>query len=330
MELLEKLYSIHSPSGREKKMKKFVKNYIRANVPGAIISNDNAGNIYVVKGKSDTYPCLAAHLDQVQKAHSHDFTVLAVGDTIFGYSPSRRCTEGLGADDKNGIWIALRCLETFDVLKVAFFVGEETGCIGSSQADMDFFKDCRFVIEPDRRGGHDFIQSMSYTQVCSDEFRDATGYKDFGYELDEGLLTDVLCLVESGVGISCINLSCGYYNPHTDEESTSWSELNNCLSLVCHIIETCTDVYPHTYMEYDWSKWDWGRDDAGWNSGKTNVKKLHEPVVLHASDYPDAESYIMDMLYVNPYHDPENLWPYMSSELETFGWSAGDFYQFVF
>jgi hypothetical protein len=36
--------------------------------------------------------------------------------------------EGLGADDKNGIWIALQCLKKYDTVKVAFFVSEEVGC----------------------------------------------------------------------------------------------------------------------------------------------------------------------------------------------------------
>ena len=33
MELLKKLYSIHSMSGHEDAMRKFIKNYVRENVP---------------------------------------------------------------------------------------------------------------------------------------------------------------------------------------------------------------------------------------------------------------------------------------------------------
>ena len=43
-------------------------------------------------------------------------------------------------------------------MKVAFFVSEEIGCVGSRNADMGFFEDARFVIEPDRRGYEDLIQ----------------------------------------------------------------------------------------------------------------------------------------------------------------------------
>ena len=42
-------------------------------------------------------------------------------------------------------------------------------------------------------------------------------------------------------------MSCGYYQPHTDQEYTVKADLLNCLALVEHIIENCTDVYPHEY-----------------------------------------------------------------------------------
>ena len=153
----------------------------------------------------------------------------------------------MGADDKNGIWIALKCLKQYPVLKLAFFVSEETGCIGSGNARMDFFTDCRFVIEPDRRGYKDIIPIIGWTVLCSDEFLKATGYRDFGYEETEGMLTDVLELKEKGLAVSCINLSCGYYEPHTPHEFTVKKDLLNCLNLVRHIIGHCTGTYPHTH-----------------------------------------------------------------------------------
>ena len=51
--------------------------------------------------------------------------------------------------------------------------------------------------------------------------------------------------------ISCLNLSCGYYNAHTDSEYTVLSELENCLNFVMEICETVTDVYPHIWQEID-------------------------------------------------------------------------------
>lgn len=243
-ELLFQLYSIHSPSGREKKMRRFIKKYIARNCGACNVVQDAIGNLLITKGESDTYPCLAAHMDQVQDAHSKDFSVIEIGGDVLGWSPKSHAQQGLGADDKNGVFICLELLRQFDVMKVAFFVGEEVGCKGSSAVDLEFFKDCRFIVEPDRRGGHDLITSMFCGDVCSEDFIKAIGYEKFGYKFDEGSITDVGELVERGVGISCLNLSCGYYHAHSDNEITILSELENCLHFVAHIVNTCTDVYP--------------------------------------------------------------------------------------
>ena len=250
MELLKQLYKIHSPSENERAMKRFIRKSIRKHIPDAEIRTDRKGNLYVIKGMAETYPCIVAHLDQVQREHSRDFIPIETKELIFGYSPRSRKQEGLGADDKNGIWIALKCLEKYDTLKVAFFVEEEIGCRGSNEADMDFFKDVRFVIQPDRRGYKDLITTIGWTDLCSDDFLKATGYEKFGYQETEGLMTDILTLKERGLEISCINLSCGYYEPHTDREFTVKKDLLNCLKLVEHIIENCTGVYPHIYNMY--------------------------------------------------------------------------------
>ena len=247
MELLKQLYKIHSPSGNERTMKRFVRKYVKKHIPESEVRTDLKGNLYLIKGTAETYPCIVAHLDQVQREHSKDFISIETKELIFGYSPKDRKQEGIGADDKNGIWIALRCLEKYDTLKVALFVEEETGCKGSMEAKMDFFKDCRFVIQPDRRGYKDLITSIGWNDLCSDEFLKAIGYEKFGYQETEGLFTDVLTLKENGVDVSCINLSCGYYEPHTNREFTVKKDLLNCQKLVEHIIENCTDVYPHSY-----------------------------------------------------------------------------------
>jgi di/tripeptidase len=250
MKLLKRLYEIHSPSGQEKRIRNFIENYISENIPDARFETDAIGNLYVVKGKSETYPCVAAHLDQVQRFHSKDFRAVETRDIIFGYSPSKRRQEGLGADDKNGIWIALQCLKKFDAIKTVFFVGEEVGCVGSNAADLAFFSDCRFVIEPDRRGHGDLITQISWQTMCSKEFLADIQPERFGYTPEEGMMTDIEILRDNGLPLSCINLSCGYYEPHTDHEFTVKKDLLNCLDFVQHIIEYCTGTYPHAVEPY--------------------------------------------------------------------------------
>ena len=245
MELLKKLFTIHSRSGREGKIRKFIWNWIRQNVPDTKIVCDKYGNMYVTRGESETYPCIVAHLDQVQEKHAKDFTCYEVEDIIIGFSPKKKEQQGLGADDKVGIWIGLKCLQKFGHMKLAFFVGEEVGCKGSGEANMDFFKDCRFVIEPDRRGSTDLITQICWTSLCSDEFLKDTGYRKFGYRETDGMITDIETLKDRGLEVSCINVSSGYFKPHTDYEFVCKPAILNCLAFIEHIVETCTKVYPH-------------------------------------------------------------------------------------
>ena len=84
-------------------MKRFVRRYVKKHIPGVKIETDRKGNLYLIKGVAETYPCIVAHLDQVQREHSKDFIPVETKELIFGYSPRNRKQEGLGADDKNGM-----------------------------------------------------------------------------------------------------------------------------------------------------------------------------------------------------------------------------------
>ena len=242
MELLKKLYRIPSPSGKEDRMKAFVKTQLA--LAGASVCEDPAGNIYAVKGKGEAYPCIVAHLDEVHR-RKKGFEVIRTRNLIFGFNRISMSQEGIGADDKNGIWVCLKAMKKYACMKCAFFVEEETGCNGSYRADMSFFEDCRYVLQCDRKGNSDFITNTGYTELCSPEFMDAIGIGRFGYREKCGLMTDVAALKESGLNVCCANLSCGYYNPHTAQEVTRIKDLYKCFSLVCWIVENCLDVYGH-------------------------------------------------------------------------------------
>ena len=309
MNLLKKLYEIHSPSRNERAMKKFIKGYVKKHIPGVTFRSDHVGNLYMTRGISETYPCIVAHLDQVQREHSKDFKVIETEDIIFGYSPKNRKREGLGADDKNGIWIALKCLEKYECIKVAFFISEEIGCIGSRNADMNFFEDTRFVIEPDRRGFENLITDISYTSLCSNDFLRDIGFERFGYKEESGMMTDVLELKERGLGVSCINLSCGYYEPHTHEEFTVKKDLLNCLRLVEHIIENCQSVYPHENLDSGYYGMD--AETEIWDilscDPNLSVEDLYE---MYHTNYPFLEIEDFEIIY-NEFHeqmDEEELW----------------------
>ena len=122
---------------------------------------------------------------------------------------------------------------------------EEIGCQGSSQADMSFFDDCRYVVQCDRKGAGDMVTHYSGTELCSDDFLLDASPDKFGYSQSDGLITDVITLKNKGLKVSCVNLSCGYYLPHTPHEFTCVEDLTKCYRFVQHIIKNCNKTYHH-------------------------------------------------------------------------------------
>ena len=234
MELLTAMYAINGKSGREAYIKDFVRAYV-ANMP-VCIEEDTVGNLFITKGASRRYPCLVAHLDEVHD--NPDRQIIVEGDFISAIN-SNGDGVGVGADDKNGIWIALRLLQKLPVLKVALFVGEEKldgqpGCRGSRGCDLSVFDNCAYLLQCDRKGCSDVVTYYEKGQLslCDDTFPPAHILAKYGYETCSGGRTDVVALRERGLLKNCCNISCGYYRAHTPDEYTRFSHLKNALQFV--------------------------------------------------------------------------------------------------
>ena len=248
MQLLRQLYAIHSPTGYEWPMILFVRDYVFEHIPETEVRFDKLGNLYITKGKAGVgYPTLACHLDQVQKLHSEDFEVKEEDGMLYGWSEQNQRREGLGADDKNGIWICLRCLEVCPRLKVFMAVGEEKGCIGSNRADMSFFADSLYVLEPDCKGGEEVHTTLKEIPCASEEFIEALQLDANDYTLTDGKGSDIFALTLNGIGVSCANIPAGYHNPHKDDEYTVIAEIEHALSYIKTMIMQISERYPHHY-----------------------------------------------------------------------------------
>lgn len=242
--ILHKLYRIPAKSKNEKQMIQYISTLIEHLSDDIKVEVTN-NNIYVTRGEAETYPCIVCHTDQVQENNKH-VSVLQVDDLLLGFDFTKKKQVGLGADDKNGIILAIKAIISFPVIKACFFHGEEIGCIGSTACDMQFFSNCRYVVQCDRKGNSDFITTGTRVGLCSDEFIHDCDLETFGYKVATGLITDVVTLKQRNLNVSCCNISCGYYNPHTDYETTSISDLEKCWELVKHIL-SLPKTYPHTY-----------------------------------------------------------------------------------
>jgi tripeptide aminopeptidase len=212
----------------------------------------NNGNIYITKGIEDNYPCIVAHMDTVHDI-AEDLTVIEINGNLTGFNAYTMEQTGIGGDDKVGIFIALQCLELFDNIKVAFFRDEETGCEGSYNADFDFFNDCNFILQCDRKGNGDFVTNAGGIELSSKQFQAdiLPVLFSFGYKYANGMMTDVMALKECSVNCSMANISCGYYNPHCSNEFVNLQDVENCLLMVQSIVHQFGGTsYPHSYTPY--------------------------------------------------------------------------------
>lgn len=200
---------------------------------------DVEGNLYITKGKAELYPCIVAHLDTV---HSFvpNYIITRVGNFILAIDGDTGEQVGTGCDDRVGITIALQMFQEHDNIKLFFPTNEEIGGIGSSNCNIDFFKDCCFLIQPDRNmyaNKKDYINHTNGIDVTTAEFDVAISpyIKAHGYEEERGTFTDIGILLEKGAGCCAFNLSC-YLNAHTEQEVCFIPLYEDALNLVNDVI----------------------------------------------------------------------------------------------
>jgi hypothetical protein len=246
------------------------------------------GNIYITKGSSDLYPCFIAHTDTVHEiapinvvesvGSKPDTFGKSFGDDVFdilyGVDNDGKPT-GIGGDDKCGIFICLELINRLDECKVALFVSEEIGCVGSRNADLEFFDDVSFVCEYDAPGDHLISEISSGVRLYESNGDFITLMKQsieeaFGNPMIEQShpYTDVMVLKDK-LPVSCINISCGYYNMHTPKEFISVDDVDRAIQSGINIaqhgyeykfyyenqkIEYVNDIYDDIY-ESEKAKW---------------------------------------------------------------------------
>jgi len=265
--------SVQSSSHQEERMIKYIKSFVLKEIPTANVEVINK-NVYVTKGTltgDESYPCVVAHTDTVHTMRTN-FTVHKSGDTMFAFSEDTHSQVGIGGDDKSGIWIALEMLLRKDTIKGVFFWGEEIGCIGSSDANQDFFDDVGYCLQCDRRGNSDFVTSIYSERMVSNEFMEICEpiIHSYGYGEADGMTTDVYKLKED-IDVSMVNMSCGYYSPHSDDEVISITDTFKCMSMVSDLInELGLSKYKHKleYSTYNYNTY----NALGWSKNTKDYK----------------------------------------------------------
>lgn len=235
-------------------------------------------------------------------------------------------TTNLGADDKAGTTIMINLINENVPGLYYFFVGEESGCIGSSALSRVFiskgFQEINRCISFDRRG-YDSVITHQHGICCSDTFANDLANKlneyGFWYKPDPtGIYTDSAEFVD--IVPECTNLSVGYFSEHTKTEKQDL-EFLELLAIVCTKIEwdtlptvrNKTLVYtgkkysartygtPQSYGGYNYY------DDYDYYENKNNVPKKKSTPKIEENKSVKNDNNILDFEFNKWYEEQKNL-----------------------
>jgi hypothetical protein len=163
-----------------------------------------------IAAEGDIPVVLVAHLDTVfddAKTSREDMSIFYDQEKKVWWSPN-----GLGADDRVGVYMILKLLEETTLRPhIIFTTGEETGGIGAFAVADDkniLFDNVSYFIELDRQG---YKESVYYD--CDN--KDFEKYiNSFGFKTHDGTFTDISIICPDWE-ICGVNLSVGYWWEHS-------------------------------------------------------------------------------------------------------------------
>lgn len=245
--LLKELYLLRSYSGFEEPIRRGIINFLTKlkipfiNYNGNIIGLNHPGA-----------PLFSAHMDMVNTESyklkgleytldsNATFTIDSKACMRLYRDKEKKIQTSLGADDKNGIWVILTMLQMGKEINFAFCHSEEVGGTGSSQIIKDkelaqlIEKYCIYGIIIDRKNAHDIIgYKNNYCLALDDKLQSFSEEQGFKYKCETGSVSDADRFSQL---LECVNISCGYYEPHTSREYTNlnelWDTLQFCLCIL--------------------------------------------------------------------------------------------------
>lgn len=184
---------------------------------------------------------LVSHSDTVFKTVPKDFFYDREQNVM--WSP-----QGMGADDKAGILMMIMIVKRYKLRPhIIITADEEIGCVGATMLTKRVpkcpFKDCRYLIQLDRRGHTDSV----YYDLDSVVFEDYVN--NFGFKTEWGSFSDI-SVIAPAWHMAAVNLSVGYENEHTNYEHLYFNWWNETLEKVVKMIQDSPNAQHYPFVEY--------------------------------------------------------------------------------
>ena len=219
---------------------------------------------------------LAAHLDTVHRSPVRRIEKKQNGTVLS--SP-----EGIGGDDRCGVYALLSVHDSVPEKPwLLFTCDEEIGAHGAQRFCADFaagklpdgIERIKFIVEIDRKGRNDAV----YYDCANADFEKHVN--SYGFHTEYGSFSDISYLAPE-LGVAAVNLSSGYYNPHTLAEYINVTELNETISKVCRMVtdSTAAEVPRFEYVSFaKWGFWDEedGYDYSQYSFSDERIQEMYE------------------------------------------------------
>lgn len=158
-------------------------------------------------------------------------------------------TEGLGADDRAGIYAIIQILKAGYKPTIILTTDEEKGGVGAFQLVEDFEKsivELKYIIELDRRG----IDDCVFYDCDNEEFEKYV--ESFGFVTRSGTFSDISVICPEWE-IAGVNLSTGYFNEHSYSEILSVECMLNTIEKVKKMLDDIENASYYKYIPCEYS-----------------------------------------------------------------------------
>lgn len=228
----------------QKELKKFVAGTLEGTHSNIVVGD---GYVYA----QGTLPVLlVAHLDTVHE----NLPNIIIYDKN---SNSLSSPQGIGGDDRCGVYMILKIIKQYNC-SVLFCEDEECGGVGANKFTKTKLAqklEFNYMIELDRQGCNDAV-----FYHCDNEEFEQFITEDY-FKTAWGTFSDISILAPY-FGCAAVNLSCGYYKPHTKGEYVVLSEMEESINAVCRILERTTENDKFEYLEsYGGTYYDWYEEE---------------------------------------------------------------------
>lgn len=236
--------------------------------------------------KGTTPILLTAHMDTVHKVQVKRYSAHKKGGKIIVTAK-----EGIGGDDRCGIYMILQIIKDGYRPSILFCEDEEAGGIGSRKfCATQYINDLRemnYLIELDRMNGNDAVFYDCDNEEFTDFIIENTGYKE-----NWGSFSDISHLSPM-CGVASVNLSCGYYNAHTTSEYVVIEEMENTIKVVEKLLDTECEQFEYIEKKYTYNRYGYGYYDNYYDDYYYNVQK--KDAAKDKSDLLYLEAFFMGL-----------------------------------